>query len=99
MIVRQHQNSLCALVRPSKRPTNQHLISFNEKVFKATQKGQKYKCQFTTFKMDFFENFCIFGILRYGFPNKISISKLLGHFDFWPLCYGGLSAFLTGLAL
>ena len=70
-----------------------------KKFLKATQKGQKYKCHFTTFQMDFFENFCIFGILRYGFPIEISISKLLGHIDFWPLCYGGLSAFLTGLAL
>ena len=31
-----------------------------KKFLKATQKGQKYKCQFTTFKMDFFEKFLHF---------------------------------------
>ena len=69
-----------------------------KKFSKTSQKGQKYKCQFTTFQMEFFENFCIFGILRYGFPIEISISELFGHFCFWPLSYGGLSVFLTGLA-
>ena len=49
--------------------------------------------------MDVFENFCIFGILRYGFPIEISISELLGHFDFWPLCNGGHNAFPISLAL
>jgi len=87
------------LVGPSKRPLTIVEEPSAKKFSKATQKGQKYKCQFTTFKVDFFENFCIFGILRYGFPIEISISKLLGHFYFWPLCYGGLNAFLTGLAL
>ena len=53
-----------------------------KKFSKATEKGQKYKCQFTTFQMDFFKKICIFGILRYGFPMEFSISELFGHFYF-----------------
>ena len=48
--------------------------------------------------MEFFEIFYIFGILRYEFLIEISILELFGYFYFWPLCYGGLSVFLTDLA-
>ena len=52
----------------------------------------------TYFMMEFFDGFCIFGILSLGFPIEISISELFGHFYIRPLCYGGHNVFLTGLA-
>ena len=69
-----------------------------KKFVKATQKGQKWKYRFGPFQLKFFENICIFIILRYGFPFQISITELLRHIYFWPLCNGLQNTFLTDLA-
>ena len=57
-------------------------IASAKKFSKATQKGQKWKYHFNLFQSDIFEIFCIFGLLRYGFLNEISISELFDHFYF-----------------
>ena len=40
---------------------------------------------FTPFQLEYFDNFCTFGILVYGLVNKISFLEQSGLFHFWRL--------------
>ena len=85
-------------MRPLKRIPNHCWKTWTKKVFKGNSKRPKLKVHIFPFQFKFFENFCIFIILRYDFLIEISISELFGHLNFWPLCYCLQNAFLTDLA-
>ena len=44
-----------------------------------------FEGQFTNFQLEYFDDFCTFGILVYALVNKISFLEQSEHFDFWRL--------------
>ena len=61
-----------------------------------------FEGQLTHFRLEYFDNFCIFGILMYDIVLKISFLELFEHFYFWALLespenFDGLDAKLNVL--
>ena len=75
-------------MRPSKRPTNQHLISFNEKVFKGHSKRPKIQVRIYHLQNGFFWKFLHFWnpqvwVSYWNFSIKVVGSLLFLAFMLW----------------